>query len=86
MEMVRHHEAEVFPVEGPCGVSETMFPRMGKCCEAKAGIFGTEYNGSCPYCSVLKLPIDSSSLEIVTLFECTRCGYGKRVKGSTLLR
>ena len=81
-----HPEAKVFSMEEACGVSETMFPRMGKCCEARDGIFGTEYNGCCPCCSALKLPIDSSSLEIVTLFECTRCGYGKRVKGSAFLR
>ena len=79
-------EATVRPEDGQCGVSEAQFPHIGKCCEARTVTVGTEYNGACPFCSVLKLPIDSSSLEIVTLFECTRYGYGRRVKGSALLR
>jgi len=79
-------EATVCPEDGQCGVSEAQFPRVGKCCEARTGTIGTEYGGLCLNCSILKLPIDSSSLEIITLFECTRCGYGRRVKGSALLR
>lgn len=70
--------------DGRCGVGETQFPYKGKCCEAREGTVGVEYSGLCSFCSVLKLPIDSSSLEAVTFFECTRNGYVRRVKGSEL--
>jgi hypothetical protein len=79
-------EAKVSPEDGDCGVSETQFPHVGKCCKTRIGTVGTEFTGVCPCCSVLKLPIDSSSLEIVTFFECTRCGYVRRVKGSAFLK
>ena len=78
-------EAKVFPEDGQCGVSDRQFPLVGKCCSTRMGTVGTEFTGICPCCSILKLPIDSSSLEIVTFFECTHFGYGRRVKGSTLL-
>lgn len=78
-------EAKTDQEDGSCGVSERQFPLLEKCCETRIGTFGTEYNGVCPFCSVLKLPIDSSSLEIVTFFECSRYGYGRRVKDSALL-
>lgn len=77
-------ETKGCPEDGQCGVSETQFPTVGKCCSTRIGTVGTEFTGVCPFCSILKLPIDSSSLEIVTFFECTRCGYVRRVKGSTL--
>lgn len=79
-------KAKAFPEDGQCGVSEQQFPYVGKCCNTRMGSVGEEFACACPCCSALKMPIDSSSLEIVTFFECTRCGYGKRVKGSTLLK
>ena len=77
-------ETKVLPEDGDCGVSDMQFPHVGKCCSTRMGTGGTEFTAVCPCCSILKLPIDSSSLEIVTFFECTRYGYSKRVKGSTL--
>lgn len=71
-----------FPESGQCDVSETRFPRVGKCCNTR---IGTKFTDVCPCCSIMKLPIDNSSLEIVTSFECTRYGCVRRVKGSTLL-
>lgn len=79
-------EAETYPEDGRCDVSEQQFPLLGKCCEEKEASVGTEYGGLCPNCSALRLPIDSSSLEIVTFFECSRYGYGRRVKDSALSR
>lgn len=78
--------SEVLQGEGQCGVCETQFPYVGKCCNARIGIVGMEFACVCPCCSVLKMPIDSASLEIVTFFDCSRYGYGKRVKGSASLR
>ena len=78
-------ETKVCPEDRDCGVSEKRFPHVGKCCNTRLGTVGTEFTGVCPCCSVLKLPIDSSSLEIVTFFECSCYDYSRRVKGSTLL-
>ena len=79
-------EANVSPEDGQCGVSETQFPYVGKCCKNRIGTVGMEFIGVCPCCSVLKLPIDSSSLEIVTFFECARYSYCRLVKGSVFLK
>lgn len=79
-------EGKVRSEDGHCGVSETLFPHVGKCCNTRMGTVGTEFTCACPCCSVLKLPIDSSSLEVVTFFECCRYGFSRRVKGSTLLK
>lgn len=65
--------------EKPCGVSEEKFPCVGICCEARKGTFGPEYRSVCPCCSAMTLPIDSSTLEIATLFECSRYGFGRRM-------
>ncbi|HEX3039652.1 MAG TPA: hypothetical protein VHP54_05110 [Caproiciproducens sp.] len=83
-QMVANSKAEASPDDGRCGVGETQFPYTGKCCEAREGTVGMEYSSLCPCCSVLNLPIDSTSLEAVTFFECTRNGYVRRVKGSGL--
>ena len=62
-----------------CGVSEEQFPCLGVCCEAREGAFGPEYRHICPRCSAVTLPPDSSTLQIATLFECTRLGFGRRM-------
>lgn len=84
--MVGNSKTVVHPDDGCCGVSEPQFPCTGKCCETRDGDVRMEYSGLCSYCSILKLPIDSSSLEAVSFFECTRYGYVRRVKGSELSR
>ncbi len=85
-QMVGSSKSEVYLNDRRCGVGETQFPCAGKCCEAQEGTVGREYGSLCPCCSVLNLPIDSTSLEAVTFFECTRNGYVRRVKGSGLSR
>lgn len=62
-----------------CGVSEGRFPCLEICCEVRRGAFGPEYRGICPHCSAVTLPPDSSTLQIATLFECSRLGYGRRM-------
>lgn len=62
-----------------CGVSEGQFPSLEICCEARQGSFGAEYLSVCPRCSAITLPPDSSTLQIATLFECSRFGYGRRM-------
>jgi hypothetical protein len=84
--MTDRSKAEGCSDDARCGVGETQFPYAGKCCKAREGTVGTEYSGLCTCCSALKLPIDRSSLEAVTFFECTRYGYVRRVKGSGLSR
>lgn len=84
--MENYSEVKVCPEDARCGVSEAMFPHVGKCCNTRMGTVGTEFTCACPGCLVLKLPIDSTSLEVVTFFECNRYRYSKRVKGSALLK
>ena len=62
-----------------CSVSEGQFPCLEICCEVRAGPFGPEYRSICPGCSAMTLPPDSSTLQIATLFECSRLGYGRRM-------
>jgi len=65
--------------ETHCDVSEARFPCLGICCEARKGVLTPQYLGICPYCSAMTLPIDSTTLQIATLFECSRLGYGRRM-------
>lgn len=66
-------------LEMHCGVSEGQFPCLEICCETRKGAFGPEYRSICPHCSAMTLPPDSSTLQIATLFECSRLGYGRRM-------
>jgi hypothetical protein len=65
--------------ETHCGVSEGKFPCLGTCCEDQKGAFGPEYRSICHCCSAMTLPPDSTTLDIATLFECSRYGYGRRM-------
>lgn len=66
------------PVED-CGVDEITFPRMGKCCHKKDVSFMASYEKICPYCDISATFPYGASLKTVTIFECSRLGYGKRV-------
>jgi hypothetical protein len=66
-------------LEPHCGVSDGNFPCLGNCCDARKGTFGPEYRSICPCCTAMTLPPNSSTLEIATLFECSRYGYGRRM-------
>jgi hypothetical protein len=63
-----------------CSVSDEQFPCMGKCCICRNIEVGSSYKKVCCYCSIWKSPPDSVSLEIATIVECERFGYGKRLK------
>lgn len=66
------------PVEN-CGVDEEVFPFMEKCCRKKKASFMVSYEKICPYCDVsVSLPY-GASLKTVTIFECSKLSYGKRV-------
>jgi len=69
---------EKFPYEH-CGVSEDVFPRMGKCCDKKDAAFVFSYAKLCPYCRVSTSLPDGTSLKMATIFECGKLGYGRRV-------
>lgn len=59
-----------------CGVREEMFPCMGKCCHKNSM---ASYERICPYCDISPSLPCGESLKIVTIFECSKLGFGKRV-------
>lgn len=62
-----------------CGVDEEMFPCLGKCCRKNDAAFMASYEKTCPHCDILTSLPYGTSLKIVTIIECSRLGYGKRV-------
>jgi hypothetical protein len=63
-----------------CGVAEEHFPCVGVCCEKRGGLPGTPYRKICADCSAFTSLPDGKSLEVATIFECRRFGYGKRAR------
>jgi hypothetical protein len=64
-----------------CGVDEEMFPCMGKCCRKNDATYMASYEKICPYFDILASLPYGASLKTVTIFECGRLGYGKRLTG-----
>lgn len=62
-----------------CGVGEELFPCMGKCCRKKDASFMVSYEKICPYCDISVSFPYGANLKTMTIFECSRFGYGKRV-------
>lgn len=67
------------PPDDKCGVSEEMFPCMEKCCRKSKIFFLDSYEKVCPYCDISASLPHGESLMIVTIFECGRLGYGKKI-------
>ena len=64
-----------------CGVDEEMFPCMGKCCCKNNALFMASYEKTCPHCDIWSSLPYGADLKTVTVFECSRLGYGKRLAG-----
>lgn len=62
-----------------CGVNEEVFPFTDKCYRKNDAVFMASYEKMCPYCDISACLPYGASLKIVTIFECNRLGYGKRV-------
>jgi hypothetical protein len=62
-----------------CGVNEDMFPCMGKCCAEDIAAFIVSYTKVCPYCRISTSLPYGPRLRMVTIFECVRHGYGRRI-------
>ena len=62
-----------------CGVDEEMFPCLGKCCRKNDALFMASYEKTCPHCDISSSLPYGASLKMVTIFECSRFGYGKKV-------
>ena len=62
-----------------CGVDEEMFPCVGKCCRKNDALFMASYEKTCPHCDISSSLPYGASLKMVTIFECSRFGYGKKV-------
>jgi len=63
-----------------CGVPESQFPCIEKCCSKSISMSGTVYKKNCPYCSIWSSFPDSTSLEVTYILDCILYGYGKRMK------
>lgn len=63
-----------------CHVSEGEFPYIGKCCRKSRSMTGVVYEQTCRHCSVWTSLPDSTSLEIVHMFECSLLEYYRRIK------
>ena len=62
-----------------CDVNEEEFPRMGKCYLKNDVPFISLYEKICPYCDISSSLPYGESLKTVTIFECSKFSYGKRV-------
>lgn len=63
-----------------CGVPEGEFPRLGKCCSKTGSISGTYYEQLCAFCSLWRSLPNGTTLAVNNIIECSRYGYGKRIK------
>ncbi len=71
---------DVPDIGSDCGVTEKAFPCIGKCCDLSINMAGTVYRKICDCCDVWTSLPDGGSLEVAVIFECSRHGYGRRVK------
>ncbi|HHW47493.1 MAG TPA: hypothetical protein GXX14_02615 [Clostridiaceae bacterium] len=62
-----------------CGTNGEMFPCIGVCCNKDKSMFKASYTIVCPYCRIfISLPY-GPSLKTVTIIECCKFGYGRRI-------
>lgn len=74
------HDAKSACDAADCGVTEDQFPQMRICC-IYSGIGALQkYQRICPHCKAWTSLPDGLTLKVATIFECSRYGYGKRVK------
>ena len=66
--------------DGTCLVPEQQFPEIEICCRLKTGEGNAAYEKICPNCGVWSSLPDGEDLSVSHIFECTLCGYGKRLK------
>lgn len=62
-----------------CGISEDVFPVEGKCCHKNGPGFIVTLECDCPYCRISKSLPYGTDMRTVTIFECIRLGYGRRI-------
>ena len=62
-----------------CGVSEDDFPLMEKCCHQGGDAFMATYVSDCPYFHISTSLPYGKGMKTVTIFECDRLGYGRRI-------
>jgi hypothetical protein len=62
-----------------CGINGEMFPCIGVCCHKSEAMFKASYTKACPYCRISTSLPYGPSLKIVTILECCKLGYGKRI-------
>ena len=79
---MKYHVKPGSETKSSCRVCEERFPCLGICYEKIPNMFFPQYRSVCPHCTLMTLPIDSTTLEIAALFECTRFGFGRRMTES----
>lgn len=62
-----------------CNVSEDMFPLAGKCCNKSGVVFEALFVRDCPYCRISKSHPYGAGMKTVTIFECEKLGYGRKI-------
>lgn len=62
-----------------CGKSGEMFPFIGVCCNKGKSMLKASYTKTCPYCHISTSLPYGPSLATVTIIECSKFRYGKRM-------
>jgi len=62
-----------------CNISEDMFPFEGKCCHRSSTAFAATYVSDCPCCRISTSHPYGTGMKTVTIFECSRLGYGRKI-------
>lgn len=62
-----------------CGILESQFPFIGKCCNKNTSVSGSEYGVLCQYCSIWSSLPEGVNLKVTYIMDCFACGYGKRL-------
>ncbi len=75
---MRDDDTKKFPGED-CDVSEKDFPCKGKCCHQSVAPFMASYVSDCPHCRISTSLPYGTGMKTVTIFECEKLGYGRRI-------
>ena len=62
-----------------CGIGGEVFPCIGVCCNKGKAMFKASYIKACPYCRISTSLPHGPNLKTVTIIECSKLGYGRRM-------
>ncbi|MDP4152846.1 MAG: hypothetical protein Q8865_05305 [Bacillota bacterium] len=64
-------------IDADCFVTEGQFPCLGRCLSFDCS---TASKNICSYCEVWTSLPNGANLEVATIVECRKFGYGKRIR------